>query len=501
MGFIQKDALRTLIISYVGLILGYVNKGVLFVLILSTEQIGLVNLILSVGILFSQLTNLGTINSISKFLPFFKDNEYKKQSFLFHSLFIVLGGIILFTVITILLKDEISHFYSDKSALFVDYYYWIIPIGISNVLFLIFETYLRSIYKNIISVIVFEFLLRILVTILLVFLAFDIINFEVFFIIHGIIYFIPSLILFIYLIKSNEINFKRAPQKLSQKIKKIVFYYNLYSYSNTLGVMVVMTMDALMIAYFLGLKATGIYTTVIYLTNALQLPFKSLMRVSNPLVPQYWKEKNKTKLMHLYAKTSSISLVISLFIFLVIWLNIETIFSFLPKEYHEGIWVFLFLMIGRLVDMYFGLNGWILATSKKYKYDIIFTIVLIGLVFNLNLWLIPIYGITGAAISTSIAMIIYNIARVLFLQIVYKIHPFEKNQMYIILLFLVILLAPLLLPSIEMNAFLVITVKTLLISVLFLGIIISTKLNDDLNHYLENILSKVFKRTIKLSKK
>ena len=105
MGFIQKDALRTLIISYVGLILGYVNKGVLFVLILSTEQIGLVNLILSVGILFSQLTNLGTINSISKFLPFFKDNEYKKQSFLFHSLFIVLGGIILFTVITILLKD------------------------------------------------------------------------------------------------------------------------------------------------------------------------------------------------------------------------------------------------------------------------------------------------------------------------------------------------------------------------------------------------------------
>ena len=57
MGFIQKDALKTMVITYFGLLLGYLNKGVLFILILKTEEIGLVNLILSVGILFSQLSN------------------------------------------------------------------------------------------------------------------------------------------------------------------------------------------------------------------------------------------------------------------------------------------------------------------------------------------------------------------------------------------------------------------------------------------------------------
>ena len=35
MGFIQKDALRTMVITYFGLLLGYLNKGVLFVLILN----------------------------------------------------------------------------------------------------------------------------------------------------------------------------------------------------------------------------------------------------------------------------------------------------------------------------------------------------------------------------------------------------------------------------------------------------------------------------------
>jgi O-antigen/teichoic acid export membrane protein len=79
MGFIQKDALRTMIITYFGLLLGYLNKVVLFLLILNTEEIGLINLILSVGLLFAQLSNLGVINAIAKLLPFFRDNSEQKQ--------------------------------------------------------------------------------------------------------------------------------------------------------------------------------------------------------------------------------------------------------------------------------------------------------------------------------------------------------------------------------------------------------------------------------------
>jgi hypothetical protein len=61
MGIVQKDSLRTMLISYLGLFLGYINKAFLFLLILSTEQIGLVNLIFSLGILFAQLSNLGMV--------------------------------------------------------------------------------------------------------------------------------------------------------------------------------------------------------------------------------------------------------------------------------------------------------------------------------------------------------------------------------------------------------------------------------------------------------
>ena len=72
MGLVQKDALRTTMISSFGLVLGYLNKGLLFLLIFSTEQIGVVNLIFSLGVLFAQFSNLGSLYSIWKFFPFFK---------------------------------------------------------------------------------------------------------------------------------------------------------------------------------------------------------------------------------------------------------------------------------------------------------------------------------------------------------------------------------------------------------------------------------------------
>jgi O-antigen/teichoic acid export membrane protein len=497
MGFIQKDALRTMIITYLGMLLGYLNKGILFVLILSTEEIGLLNLILGVGLLFAQLSNLGAINAIAKFLPFFRDNDEQKQSFFMLNLFFVFAGILIFTSIVVLTQSQIVSYYSIKSPLFVEYYYWIIPIGIANVFFLMFEAYLRSLFKNIISVFLYEFLLRIMVTILLVLLAFDFLTFDQFFIFHALVYFVPSIILLAYLFKTDELKFNRSTLKISKKFKKIIFSFSLFSYSNSIGALVVMTMDALMIAYFLGLKETGVYTTVIYLTSALQIPYKSLFRVSSPLIPQYWKDKNLKKMKELYQNVSSISLIIAFFMFLLIWVNRVELFSFLPAEFQAGIWVFLFLMIGRIFDMYSGLNSTILITSKKYKVDLIFTAIMLFLVFSLNYWLIPIYGVVGAAVSTGFALLAYNLLRMFYVHIVYQLHPYNWNQLKVALLFGLVCTLFEFLPSIFENAFLTIGFNSLFVGILFLAPIYFLNLEPEINNYIRNAKNFLIKKSSK----
>jgi O-antigen/teichoic acid export membrane protein len=218
MGFVQKDAFRTMLISYFGLLLGYLNKGVLFILILSTEQIGLINLLLSVGLLFAQFSNLGTIYAITKFFPFFQGENKDSKGFLKLILITVGIGILICLFFTFIFQEKIADYYSIKSKEFVEYYFWIIPIGIANVLFLIFENYLRSLYKNLLAVFSYELLLRILLSALLGFYYLKVIDFQIFLILHALLYLIPTVILASYLIYLKELDFRFTKIKISSKI-------------------------------------------------------------------------------------------------------------------------------------------------------------------------------------------------------------------------------------------------------------------------------------------
>ena len=43
MGVVQKEAIKTTVLSFIGLSLGYVNKAILFIALLTVEQVGLMN--------------------------------------------------------------------------------------------------------------------------------------------------------------------------------------------------------------------------------------------------------------------------------------------------------------------------------------------------------------------------------------------------------------------------------------------------------------------------
>ncbi len=436
MGVVQNDAFKTMVISYLGIGLGYLNKGLLFILLLSSEQIGIINLVLTVGMLFAQFANVGTVFTTWKFIPYFKNERKQHHGFFPLMLIFVIIGIIIFTVLSIGFRNEIQQVYESKSPEFNNYYYWFLPIGIGYALFMFLESYLRSFYRNILSVVSYELILRFLIAILLVLFGLDWINFDQLLIFHSIVYLVPASILFGYLYATNDLNLSLKSINISKKFRKIIVQYASFNYVNTFGAILVQSLDVIMIASLIGLEGTGVYATIVFLTSALLVPYRSMARISSPLIADYWKHREMDKMKELYTKFSSVSLLIGLSSFIWIWLNIEFLFSFLPAdkqlEFAPGIWVFFFLMMGRLLDMFFGLNGSIFSTSKKFRYDIVFTLILIVGVYGLNLLFIPYWGIIGAAISTGISLVFYNIARIIFVWKIFKIHPFNKNQFAII---------------------------------------------------------------------
>jgi O-antigen/teichoic acid export membrane protein len=494
MGLVQKDATRTALISYFGIILGYVNKGVLFILFLTTEEIGLLNLLFSLGALFAQFSNFGLAFSVWKFFPFMKDSKSKHRGFFSYTLLIACLGILIFFFLSVFCRNAIQMQYLEKSPLFLVYYYWFIPIGVATGFYLYFDVYLRSLYKNIISVIAQDVILRITFSLLLILFGLDLISFDQLIIWHGLIYFVPPLILGLYLMKIGEFSISRKNIKIPRRMKKIIFQYSSINYVNTIGSVLLNSLDVIMLAQFVGLASAGVFSTIMFLINAFLIPYRSIVRISSPLVAEYWKERNFDKMQSIYQKVSSVCLFIGLSMFLVFWLNIEFLFSFLNPEFEIGIWIFLYLMVARLVDMYFGLNGAIFTTSKKYKYDLIFTIVLVSLAYGLKLFFIPWWGSVGAAFSTAIAIIVYNLGRILFVYLAFKIHPFQKEQFVIIALSIVTLLLGFIIQKIVYQPFLKLFINLLTIGFTFFLPVYIFKLESESINYFKNLKALVLKR-------
>lgn len=494
MGLVQKDAFRTMIISYLGIALGYLNKGLLFLIILSTEEIGLIGLILSIGLLFAQIASLGNTFTIWKFLPFFKNEKNSHNGFLPFVLLIAVVGIIICTALMVLFRSEIESIFSEKSEQFNSYYYWVLPIGIGYVIFQTLEAYLRGFFKNITAVIANEIILRFALTIILVLYAVHWISFHHFVLYHSLIYLVPAIVLFIELKQNHDLNLRWSSIRVSKRFRKILIQYSTYNYINSLGGILVSSLDVMMIAAMVGLEGTGVYTTVVFLTSAILVPFRSIGRISSPLVAEYWKDRDMVKMKELYTKVSSTGLLIGLSSFIVIWLNIDLLFSFLKPEFGPGIWVFFFLMMGRLLDMFFGINGAIFSTSKKFKYDLVFTIILIGIVYFLNLWFIPIWGIAGAAISTSIAVIVYNVGRILFVWRFFKIHPFVVNQFVIIGIGVITIFAGTWAGNYFDNLWIRLVITGVVILGLYVFPIFFFNLEPDTKHFIKNGLKFITKK-------
>lgn len=70
MGIVKRDSIAITVLSYVGVVVGYVNKILLFPNFLSEEQVGLTSILVSLAVMYAQFSALGINSTVVKFFPF-----------------------------------------------------------------------------------------------------------------------------------------------------------------------------------------------------------------------------------------------------------------------------------------------------------------------------------------------------------------------------------------------------------------------------------------------
>ena len=179
--------------------------------------------------------------------------------------------------------------------------------------------------------------------------------------------------------------------------------------------------------------------------------------------------------------------IIGLIMFLGLWANIDNVFQILKPEYLPGKWVIFFIGLGSLIDMSTGANSSILGSSKYYKVQTVFLVVLVILLILNNLLLIPLFGITGAAIGGAVSLSILNLLRYLFLLFKFGLQPFNYKFLIVSGIGVAAYLITALLPPLP-NFIADIFVRSSILSILFCLPIYLLKLSPDINEKADEVL-------------
>ena len=490
MGIVQKDSIRITVISYIGAGIGYLNKILLFTNFLTAEQVGLANILINISVVYAQFSALGMPWVTLRFFPYFNDKSKQHHGFLFWVIFLSLLGFLIVTLFFFIFQSTIINHYTENSPLLVEYALYIIPLGFATMLYSLLDGYLRSLMKTIVPAFVNEIILRLLITICISLYALKLVTFHEFVIIYLALNCSAAFILLAYTAFLKQLLLKPQWSTIMKRLFRILINFGFFAILSNMSYILIANIDSIMVASMLGLKETGIYTTIFFITTVMLIPYRSLARVASPLVAQYWKNRQMDKMLDLYKKVTLMNMIAGCLLFIGLWVNIDNIFYFIPKEYAAGKYVFLFLGFGRLFDMISGVNGIILVTSKKYRYDLLFAILLIVLVITMNLFFIPLYGITGAAIGAMLTLIIHNALRIFFILKTFKMQPFDIKSIWVILIGCLTYGILYFIPFIS-NAYLDIIVRSSLCLSLYIIPMYFLKISPEVNEYITNTLKRM----------
>ncbi|GHA61448.1 lipopolysaccharide biosynthesis protein [Pontibacter akesuensis] len=483
---LQREGIWNTVISYGGILVGYVNTILLFPNILDESQVGLTRLLLSISVMYAQFSALGFGNMSVRYFPYFRDKVNRHNGFLFLLLAVPLLGFILSTAIFLLFKPAVVEYYIENSPLIIDYFYYLIPLALFTLLFNMLTAYLRSLYKTIVSSFVQDFLLRILTTILISIYALDVMDFQTFVLLYIAVNSAGALALVVYLLWLKQLFLRPSLAVLRVIPIREVFYYGFFTFLGNVSTTIITTVDQVMISSY-SLAANGIYTTAFFMTSAILVPGKSILKIAYPQVAEFWKDRDMGGMKKLYQNVTMINLIVGLLLFIGIWANIDNLYDFMPESYRSGKYVVLFLAMARLVDLATSLNGAILGTSDKYKWDLGFNVVLAGLTVWTNWYFIPRYGIEGAAFASMLSLVTMNLARLFFVQAVFKIQPFTWHALGIIAIAGAALGASYLLPYMG-NVYLDMLVRSLVLTAVYALLALNLNIYPEMNAWLRKVI-------------
>ena len=484
MGIVLKQSLNNTIVTYIGFAIGAANTLFLYTNFMQPDNYGLIQVILSVSAVLTPILAFGVPNSLVKFYSNF-NNEERQNSFLTLMVLLPLILIIPIAIVSYIANDAIGNLLSRQNAIVRDYVWHIFLVGMAMAYFEVFYAWARIRMKSMFGNFMKEIFCRVGQTILLILLWVKIIDIDFF--INALVgfYLVRTIIMKIYAysLRKPHLNFK-----LPSNWVTIVKYSGLIILGGSTAI-VLMEVDKVMLNNFLELENVAFYAVAGFIASTIAVPTKAMHQITYPLTAKYLNEKNKSALKELYQKSSLTLFIVSGILFLLILLNLKELYELLPQKYSGGFMIVFWVGLVKVYDALLGNNNSILFNSDYYRSILFFGVLLAALAIVFNLWLIPNYGINGAAIASFSAFFIYNTLKLGYVKLKFKILPFT-NETFKVLALLIVVGAIFSFVSFPFHPIINIGLKSILMIVVYVGILYRFKISEDVYGVLNKFLNR-----------
>ncbi len=439
MSSIRRQSIISSIVIYMGFGLGALNiyfftKEGFF----TEDQYGLTNVFGEVAKTILAFSCLAMPTYIFKFHPYY-EHHLKPGKNDMPAVALVTGmiGFILVMIAGWVFKDLVARKYTENAPAFVQYYFWVYPMGFGLTMFSILEAWGWSIHKPVLTNFLREVLWRLLVTVLIALFVWGVItDFGVFIKLYGLTYLVLAIALFCYFYFTGRLNLTLRISKVTRRYFSKIISLCIFVYGGVIIQNVAMVFDTMLIASVGGLAKTGIFTFSQYLTSIIQVPQRAVIASSVGHLSKAWREKNLEKIRKIYQRSSINMLLFALCILFLIILNFNdaVVTLGLKGSFLSGFYVFVFLGLAKVVEMGCGLSTHVITTSTHWRFEITSSVVLLVCMLPLSYFMVKKYDIVGPAIANLISYSIFNAIRIMFLWKKFRLQPFTRASVYVVVL-------------------------------------------------------------------
>ncbi|HZQ25967.1 MAG TPA: flippase [Terriglobales bacterium] len=190
--------------------------------------------------------------------------------------------------------------------------------------------------------------------------------------------------------------------------------------------------DKVLIGFWLNAREVGIYAVAAGMVGLVPIALQSVNQIFSPIIADLHARGDRALLQRLFQTLTKWIVALTLPLGAVVSINAATLMRIFGPEFETGWPILVIGVVGQLINCGVGSVGYLLLMSGNQLRLIKVQAAMAVLMIALNASLIPVWGITGAAVGAAVVTIVANLWNLREVRVALGISPYNRSYLRIV---------------------------------------------------------------------